>query len=48
MGKCNPKSKIFWWFTISGIVKVESHTFYRYEYENKIGLLYETQTGCCK
>ena len=45
MGKCNPKSKIFPSFTISGIEKVESHTFYRYEYEYKICLLYETQAA---
>ena len=48
-GKCNPKSKIiFLSLFISGIVKVESNTFYSCEYEYTICVLYKIQTGCCK
>ena len=48
-GKCNPKSKVISLsLSFSGILKVESNTFYRYEYEYTICVLYKTQTGCCK
>ena len=48
-GKCNLKSKItFLLLSISGMLKVESNTFHRCEYEYTIWVIYETQTGCCK
>ena len=40
-GKCNPKSKtIFLSLSISGIVKVKSNTFYKYEYHYTICVCY--------
>ena len=48
-GKCNSKSKTYFSFAfISGTARVESNTFYKYEYEYTLCVLYKTQTGFCK
>ena len=39
---------IFLLLSISGIVKAGSTTFYKYEYEYTICVLYKTQTGFCR
>ena len=43
----NPKHSFILSLFISGIVKVESNTFYKYEYEYTICVIYKTQIGCC-
>ena len=48
-GKCNPKSKTYFSFAFhSGTVKAESSTCYKYEYEYKLCVLYNTQASFCK
>ena len=45
----NPKSNTYFSFAFrSGTVKAESNTFYKYEYEYTLCVLYKTQTGFCK
>ena len=39
---------IFLLLSISGTVKAESNSFYKYEYEYKLCVLYKKQTGFCK
>ena len=47
--KCNPNFKTYFLLLpISGTVKAERNTFYKYEHEYTSCVLYKTQAGFCK